>query len=115
MSKKASTGPVISCRGLRKAYRESADAVPVLLGIDLDVMPGERIAIIGASGSGKSTLLHLLGGLDAPTQGTVALHGQQLSALSPAEQGRLRWQEIVALGAVLGEIERKLNGAVASE
>ena len=40
MSKNSSTGPVISCRGLRKAYRESVDAVPVLLGIDLDVMPG---------------------------------------------------------------------------
>ena len=62
MNKSASAGPVISCRGLRKAYRESADAVPVLLGIDLDVMPGERIAIIGASGSGKSTLAKVLAG-----------------------------------------------------
>ncbi|MEY4736947.1 MAG: hypothetical protein RL302_1266, partial [Pseudomonadota bacterium] len=62
----------------------------VLQGVDLDVRQGETLAIVGASGSGKSTLLHLLGGLDAPTSGTVTLHGQALAGLSAAEQGRLR-------------------------
>jgi lipoprotein-releasing system ATP-binding protein len=90
MSKNASTGPVISCRGLRKAYRESVDAVPVLLGIDLDVMPGERIAIIGASGSGKSTLLHLLGGLDAPSAGEVSILGEPLSGQGEKQRGDVR-------------------------
>jgi len=82
--------PVISCRGLRKAYREGADAVPVLLGIDLEVMPGERIAIVGASGSGKSTLLHLLGGLDAPSAGEVRILGDLLSGQSEKQRGLVR-------------------------
>jgi lipoprotein-releasing system ATP-binding protein len=83
-------GAVISCRGLRKAYREGADAVPVLLGIDLEVMPGERIAIVGASGSGKSTLLHLLGGLDAPSAGEVRILGELLSGQSEKQRGVVR-------------------------
>lgn len=81
---------VISCRGLRKAYREGPDAVPVLMGIDLEVMPGERIAIIGASGSGKSTLLHLLGGLDAPSEGEVSILGERLSGQSEKQRGDVR-------------------------
>ena len=84
------TVPVISCRGLRKAYREGADAVSVLQGIDLDVMPGERVAIIGASGSGKSTLLHLLGGLDAPSAGAVSILGDALSGQSEKQRGAVR-------------------------
>jgi lipoprotein-releasing system ATP-binding protein len=81
---------VISCRGLTKTYGMGNIAVPVLKGIDLDVRGGESVAIVGASGSGKSTLLHLLGGLDRPTSGTVALLEQDLFALNPAEQGLLR-------------------------
>ncbi|MBX3651386.1 MAG: lipoprotein-releasing ABC transporter ATP-binding protein LolD [Burkholderiales bacterium] len=90
MSESANRTPVISCHGLRKAYREGADAVPVLLGIDLDVMPGERIAIVGASGSGKSTLLHLLGGLDTPSEGEVSILGEALSGQSEQRRGEVR-------------------------
>ncbi|RPJ47621.1 MAG: lipoprotein-releasing ABC transporter ATP-binding protein LolD [Betaproteobacteria bacterium] len=82
--------PVIACRGLRKAYRQGADAVPVLLGIDLDVMPGERIAIVGVSGSGKSTLLHLLGGLDAPSAGEIRILGREISGQSEKQRGEVR-------------------------
>jgi lipoprotein-releasing system ATP-binding protein len=81
---------VLACAGLEKTYGMGDIAVPVLRGIDLAVRGGESIAIVGASGSGKSTLLHLLGGLDRPSAGTVTLLGQDLLALGPAEQGRLR-------------------------
>jgi lipoprotein-releasing system ATP-binding protein len=80
----------LACTGLEKTYGMGEIAVPVLRGIDLAVRAGESIAIVGASGSGKSTLLHLLGGLDRPSAGAVSLLGQDLLALGPAEQGRLR-------------------------
>jgi lipoprotein-releasing system ATP-binding protein len=83
-------GPVIECRGLKKTYHGGPLDVPVLLGIDLQVAAGERVAIVGASGSGKSTLLHLLGGLDAPSGGSVLVQGAPLATLSESERGRIR-------------------------
>ena len=84
------SGPVISCRGLSKTFHQGKVAVPVLLGVDLTVAAGERVAIVGASGSGKSTLLHLLGGLDDATQGEVRVLGQDLSRQNEAERGATR-------------------------
>ena len=82
--------PVLACRGLAKTYTSGPAAVPVLLGVDLAVRPGERVAIVGASGSGKSTLLHLLGGLDAPTAGEVMVDGVAFASLSEAARGQVR-------------------------
>lgn len=81
---------VLFCRQLGKTFTQGDYSVNVLDGIDLDVVKGERVAIVGASGSGKSTLLHLLGGLDAPTIGSVNLLGQDLASLDESTRGRLR-------------------------
>ncbi len=77
--------PVLACQGLVKVFKEGPQVVEVLTGVDLEVLPGQRIAIMGASGSGKSTLLHVLGGLEDPTQGQVLWEGQDIGQLSERE------------------------------
>ena len=74
---------VLACQGLKKTY-QGPQPVPVLTGVDFSVRPRERVAIMGKSGSGKSTLLHLLGGLDAPTAGTVRVRGRALGEMGEA-------------------------------
>ena len=85
---------VLSCRGLSKVFHQGKVEVPVLLGIDLDIAEGERVAIVGASGSGKSTLLHLLGGLDDASAGELAILGRDVQRLNEAERGHLRNQSL---------------------
>lgn len=81
---------IIQGTGLAKTYQEGPLTTPVFSGIDVQVMAGESLAIVGASGSGKSTLLHLLAGLDKPTAGLVKLMSQPLQEFSETERGRLR-------------------------
>ncbi len=84
------TDEVIRAEGLAKTYAEGKMHTPVFDGLELSVVAGETVAILGASGAGKSTLLHLLGGLDTPTAGEVFVTGSRMSALSDAARGRLR-------------------------
>lgn len=81
---------VLSCRNLGKSYEEGPQTVDVLTNVALELLPGERVAIVGSSGSGKSTLLNMLGGLDTPSQGSVWLAGEELSALNEKARGLLR-------------------------
>ena len=90
----APESPVIRVTGLHKRFTEGsgADAVDVhvLRGIDLAVRRGETVAIVGASGSGKSTLLHVMGGLEAPSEGSVEMAGRAFARMGPGEQGEWR-------------------------
>ncbi len=81
---------VMRCVNLGKRFQEGQLDVSVLNGVNLSVLPGAKIAIVGSSGSGKSTLLHLLGGLDLATTGYVEVLGQRMDQLSDAARGQLR-------------------------
>ena len=81
---------VLACQGLKKIYGDGAGKVEVLLGVDIDIQKGERVAIVGSSGSGKSTLLHLLGGLDSATSGDIFILGKNIRTQSEAERGMTR-------------------------
>ena len=81
---------VIEMRGIGKIYRSGRLEVEALQGVDLDVVAGDFLAIIGPSGSGKSTLMHLLGCLDRPTAGTYRLAGTDVAGLSDDELARVR-------------------------
>src|SRR5262245_53456302 len=81
---------VLEARNLVKTYSDAGRNVEVLRGVELNVVKGDRIAIIGSSGSGKTTLLQLIGGLDQPTSGEVRVAGESMSALRDAQRGRLR-------------------------
>ena len=83
-------GVMIETRNLRKVYRVGKVDVPALRGVDLNVNPGEFLAIVGPSGSGKSTLFHIIGGLTPPTTGQVRVAGQDLTALTDAGRTNLR-------------------------
>jgi lipoprotein-releasing system ATP-binding protein len=81
---------VLEAHKLVKTYNDAGRNVEVLRGVELNVVKGDRIAIIGASGSGKTTLLQLIGGLDQPTSGEVRVAGESMSSLRDTERGRLR-------------------------
>lgn len=85
---------VLVAQGVTRRFREGGLDVTVLRGVDLTVVAGDTVALVGASGSGKSTLLQLLGGLDTPSDGEVRVLGQPWRALGVAEQGRWRNRHI---------------------
>jgi ABC-type lipoprotein export system ATPase subunit len=86
--------PVLRTRGLRKEYGTGEGLVRAVDGVDLDVAPGETVAVMGPSGCGKSTLLHLLGGLDRPSGGELWLAGRRTDQLSERALARMRRSDV---------------------
>jgi putative ABC transport system ATP-binding protein len=86
--------PLIRLAGVTKVYDAGELAVQALRGVDLAIEAGQMVAIVGPSGSGKSTLMHILGCLDAPTDGTYRLDGQDVSALSSFQLAAVRNRKI---------------------
>jgi len=110
--------PIISARALTKVYPGAE--TPALNQVDLDIMPGQSLAIMGASGSGKTTLLHILAGITTPTAGTVVFHGAdrdyQVDKLNEKRRSALRREEfgfVFQQGLLLDELTALENVAVA--
>ncbi|RMD78356.1 MAG: ATP-binding cassette domain-containing protein, partial [Gammaproteobacteria bacterium] len=93
-------GLAVRLEGLRKAYPEGGGRREVLRGVDLELAPGERAALLGPSGCGKTTLLHLLGALDRPDAGRIRVGDLELTAAGEAALTRYRRR---ALGLVFQE------------
>jgi len=85
---------VVRIQGVAKTYHRDSQAVPVLENIDLEVGPGDSVALMGPSGSGKTTLLNLIAGIDRPTKGRIEVAGQALDQLSERELARFRARHI---------------------
>jgi putative ABC transport system ATP-binding protein len=96
MTRTANTnnGFQVRLRAVSKSYVDGATRHDVLRGMDLDVAPGELVALLGPSGSGKSTLLNIIAGLDAPDSGTVEVGGQDLGRLTERARTLLRRRDI---------------------
>ena len=85
---------VLQCDGLSRIYDDGDRSVTVLRNVDLTLLAGEKIAVVGGSGSGKSTLLNLLGGLDYPTSGRVLMRGRNLAELTERDLCELRNKQL---------------------
>jgi putative ABC transport system ATP-binding protein len=108
----AATAPRLQARGLVKRF----GATTALAGVDLDVAPGESVAVMGPSGSGKSTLLHCLAGILVPDAGTVALQGRTLHDLDERERSLVRRRQygfVFQFGQLLAELPAVENVALA--
>lgn len=86
--------PALKAAGVTKTYGSGPAAVPVLRGVDVEVAPGEFVAVLGPSGSGKSTLLHLFGLMDRPDSGALLVTGRDAAGLGEEERGRLRNEKV---------------------
>ncbi len=91
---RGANGALVRLKDVHKVYQRGAERLEILRGLDLEVAPGEFLALMGPSGSGKTTLLNLLGGLDRPTTGTVEVAGEPIDRLSDAKLAHWRARHI---------------------
>ena len=89
-----SKAPVLSVRGVTRTYETASGGLTVLKGVDLDVMPGEVVGLIGPSGSGKSSLLHAAGLLERPTSGEIRIDGEDVGGLDERARTHIRLARI---------------------
>ena len=95
MSSRLVTGaPIVSLRGLKRAFEQGGQRIEVLRGIDLDIMPGEIVALLGPSGSGKSTLLQAVGLLEGGFEGSISVAGERAEDLASDQRTRLRREHL---------------------
>jgi putative ABC transport system ATP-binding protein len=90
----AYNGTVVQVQNVHKEYRRGSERIDVLQDINLEIPPGDFLALMGPSGSGKTTLLNLIGGLDRPTAGTVEVAGEPISRLSDGQLAKWRSRHI---------------------
>lgn len=86
--------PVVSLRGLKRSFRQGDATIEVLRGVDLDIQPGEIVALLGPSGSGKSTMLQAVGLLEGGFTGSIAIAGEEASKMERDERTRLRREHL---------------------
>jgi putative ABC transport system ATP-binding protein len=86
--------PIVRVRSLYKSFVRGSEEIKVLLDLSLDVARGEFLALMGPSGSGKTTLLNLIAGLDQPTQGSILVGDNEISAMSESQLARWRTRHV---------------------
>lgn len=88
------TEPVVRLRGLKRSFTQGDTVIEVLRGVDLDIMPGEIVALLGPSGTGKSTMLQAVGLLEGGFEGSIAISGEEAASLASDERTRLRRENL---------------------
>jgi putative ABC transport system ATP-binding protein len=86
--------PLVRIRNLHKVFHRGGERIDVLQGVNLDIAPGDFLALMGPSGSGKTTLLNLIGGLDTPTEGSIEVGGDRIDKMSGGRLARWRARHI---------------------
>ena len=89
-----SGAPIVSLKGLKRSFEQGGQRIEVLRGVDLDIMPGEIVALLGPSGSGKSTMLQAVGLLEGGFEGSITLAGERAETLAGDERTRLRREHL---------------------
>jgi lipoprotein-releasing system ATP-binding protein len=89
-----SGAPIVSLKAVKRAFEQGGQRIEVLRGVDLDIMPGEIVALLGPSGSGKSTLLQAVGLLEGGFEGSITIAGQKAEHLAGDERGQLRREHL---------------------